>query len=51
LVVESHCGVTAAGEMMYTSQVDNTAVTKQWIAKWPSFIVNAVFQIVHNHGE
>jgi len=28
----------------------NTAVTKQWTAKW-LYIVNAVFQIAQNHGE
>ena len=32
------------------STFGNTAVTKQWTAKW-SHIVNAVFQIIQNHGE
>jgi len=28
----------------------NTAVTKQWTAKWP-YTANAIFGIVKNHGE
>jgi len=28
----------------------NTAVTKQWTAKWP-YITKVVFRIVQNHGE
>ena len=28
----------------------NTAVTKQWTAKWP-FIADVVIRIVQNHGE
>ena len=28
----------------------NTAVAKQWTAKWP-FVANAVFRVVQNHGE
>jgi len=31
------------------SILHNTAVTKQWTAKWP-YIANAVFRIVQNHG-
>jgi len=30
--------------------IHNTAVTKQWTAKWP-YIANAVFQIVQKPGE
>ena len=32
------------------SILHNTAVTKQWAAKWP-YTGNAVFRIVQNHGE
>jgi len=30
--------------------VHNTAVTKQWTAKW-AYMANVVFRIAQNHGE
>jgi len=35
---------------MKYSLLHDTAVTKQWTAKYP-YIANAVFRIVHSHGE
>jgi len=46
-MVKSHNVLATVRGIKYISQ---TAVTKQWAAKWP-FIANAVFRIVQNHGE